>query len=134
MYRNLKLDEAFIRIEPFKPETIDIRPILLACVTSALFLEAAMEANGVLPECALAADGLVSWWHAEGNASNAADGKTRLKYEAATGTVNVLVKSSSDLVTWEPIGVMTYAGGDVFDYEDAAPASGSLRFYRVVSP
>jgi hypothetical protein len=132
MHGNLKLDEALIRIEPFKPETIDIRSIPLACVTSALFFGAAMEANGALPERAQAPDGLVSWWHAKGNASDVADGKTRLKYEAATGTFNFLVESSSDLVTRESIGVVTCAGGEVFEYEDAA--SGSMHLYRVASP
>ena len=65
--------------------------------------------------------------------SQPANGKKRLKLEAEPGPLYT-VEASTDLLQWQQIGVMTNNGSDVFEFEDATPGSGDMRFYRVVSP
>ena len=76
-----------------------------------------------------------SWEGGKGKSlvSQPANGKKRLKLEAEPGPLYT-VEASTDLLQWQQIGVMTNNGSDVFEFEDATPGSGDMRFYRVVSP
>jgi hypothetical protein len=65
--------------------------------------------------------------------SRKADGKTRLKGEAAPGALYI-IEASTNLIDWEEIGVATGDGTGTFEFEDAQSAPMSARFYRTVSP
>jgi len=65
--------------------------------------------------------------------SRGADGKTRLKGEAAPGAL-CIIEASTNLVDWEKIGVATADGVGAFEFGDAQSAPMSTRFYRIVLP
>jgi arylsulfate sulfotransferase len=61
------------------------------------------------------------------------NGKVSLNFTAASSRI-YLIESSSDLVTWDRLGVAKLSGTGQFTFDDNGAAGQSVRFYRVIDP
>jgi hypothetical protein len=58
---------------------------------------------------------------------------THIRFVAPAGRIYV-VEASSDMATWQSIGVPSDNGDGTFDFNDASNADAAVRFYRIVAP
>ena len=61
------------------------------------------------------------------------NGRILMQFSAQPRTIYI-IEASTNLVTWEVIGVARDAGQNLFDFEDVHVAQFPGRFYRVASP
>lgn len=61
------------------------------------------------------------------------NGKSHLNFSGVRGRVYI-IEASSDMVTWERIGVATNVIGDDFIFDDSDAAKSPSRYYRVTVP
>ena len=60
-------------------------------------------------------------------------GKPRLTIKGVAGRVHI-VEFSTDLVTWNKVGVAQPRSGNDYEFQDEGSDSKGVRFYRVTSP
>jgi hypothetical protein len=60
-----------------------------------------------------------------------ANGKMRIEFSAPRGPVYI-VEASTDLLTWQKVGVAMNSGWDQFGFEDTQAPSSAVRFYRIL--
>ncbi len=62
-----------------------------------------------------------------------ANGKTWMQFEGAAANLYI-IEASSDLMSWEMIGVAADRGNGTFEFEDANAARYRARYYRITLP